>query len=75
MIVHAMKYVSRSRLVRKDLGEHALGAELHHAERMLIDAEVQLVGAYRRWRALMKLAAAESPRAARYVEESTWDLT
>jgi hypothetical protein len=73
-----MKYVQRAQLVRGDGDVLSLEAHeaLRYAEGVLLSAEKQLVQAYGLWRDAMKKAAGEgSSRAARYVQETTWDLT
>lgn len=72
MIRHAMAYVQMAELVEADLP----ACDLANVRRDLIAAEGSLVNAYRAWRQSMKAAAdAGSPRAAAYLERTTWDLT
>lgn len=75
MIQHAMTYVTMAQKVRAELGTHPLNCDLLDAEEMLLAAEQEMVRAYGLWRALMHVAAPESPLAAKYLKRTVWDLT
>lgn len=76
MTRHAMHYVLRLDRVQEELQPKGnLADEFAEVGRALVKAESALVRAYGEWRDLMKKVSPESPRAARYVEESVWDLT
>jgi hypothetical protein len=76
VIKHAMSYVQRAEKVLEHHPSHGSGAELRLAKAMLVTAEQGLVNAYSQWRKAMRYAAEDgSELAARYLEESTWDLT
>jgi hypothetical protein len=77
VIAHAMKYVAMAEAVAGELlPESSTETQLREVVTSLVSAESELVVAYREFRALLRTAAeAGNKRAARYLEETTWDLT
>lgn len=77
MIKHSSKYISMAAKVELELPEGSPARYLlNESQYALHDAEVALVTAYRNFRTGLRIAAGDGNElAARYLEETTWDLT
>jgi hypothetical protein len=77
VIAHAMKYVDMAEKVAEELDPDSVTrAQLKDIAHELTQREIALVRSYREFKDLLRQAAKQgNTRAARYVEETTWDLT